>query len=280
MLTALFVMLREGFEAVLVVAILYAYLRRTGRTDLMRALWTGVGVALAVSVAAGLAIDRTVDSLEGAPRLRAFAAISAFAVVVLTWMVFWMRTHARAIKGELHGSIDRAVSSAGHIRWAVTFAAFVAVARETLEAALFLIAAATTADGVDVLLGGVIGLVIAGALGWLVVLGGRRLPMRAFFRVTGVMLIFFAAGLLSRTVLFLQASGDLATVWGAVYDLTAHPLLTVDTEIGKFLGAMLGWDPRPSIEQVVAYLGYAVTATVLFLREPRPAVARTPERAG
>lgn len=279
MLTALFIMLREGFEAVLVVAILYAYLRRTGRTDLMRPLWTGVGVALAVSIAAGLAIDRTVDSLEGAARLRAFAAISVFAVVVLTWMVFWMRTHARAIKGELHGSIDRAVTSGDHIRWAVTFAAFVAVARESLEAALFLIAAATTADGVDVLLGGLIGLVAASALGWLVVLGGRKLPMRTFFRVTGVMLILFAAGLLSRTVLFLQTSGDVATAWGAVYDLTTYPLLTVDTEIGKFLGAMLGWDPRPSIEQVVAYLGYAVTAMVLFLREPRPAVQRTPQRA-
>jgi high-affinity iron transporter len=271
MLTALLIMLREGFEAALVVAIIYAYIRKINRLDLLQPMWYGVGAAAILSLAAGIGIHLTIESLEGAARLRAFAAISVFAVIVLTWMVFWMRRHARAIKGELQHSIDAAVSSGRGIWWAVAFAAFFAAAREGLEAALFLIAATTADSGVNVFIGGLIGLAIAGVAGYLVVLGGKRLPMSQFFKVTGVMLIVFAAGLLSRTVMFLQSAQDLGISWNNVYDLRQYAWLTTETEVGKFLGAMLGWDPRPSIEQIIAYLGYGLGVGYLFLRRPRQA---------
>ena len=269
MLTAFFVMLREGFEAALIVAILYAYLRKVSRQDLIPSMWQGVGAAAALSVGAGVVIHLSIDGLEGEARLRAFAAISVFAVAVLTWMIFWMRKHARAIKGELQEVLDEAMSRTGRIRWAVTAAAFFAVLREGLEAALFMIATATTEDGGEVLIGAVIGLTLACILGWAVVLGGKRMPMRQFFQVTGVALILFAGGLLARTVMFLQTAGDLPIAWNNVYDLTSVKLLTTETEVGRFLGAMLGWDPRPSIEQVVVYVAYVGIVTWLFLRNPK-----------
>lgn len=276
MLTAFFVMLREGFEAALIVAILYAYLRKVSRHDLIPSMWQGVAAAAALSVGAGVVIHLSIDGLEGEARLRAFAAISVFAVVVLTWMIFWMRKHARAIKGELQHVLDEAMSRSGRIRLAVTAAAFFAVLREGLEAALFMIATATTADGAAVLVGALIGLAVACGLGWAVVLGGKKMPMRQFFQVTGVALILFAGGLLARTVMFLQTSGDLPIAWNNVYDLTSVKLLTVETEFGRFLGAMLGWDPRPSIEQVVAYVGYVGVVTWLFLRNPKLAAPADP----
>jgi high-affinity iron transporter len=271
MLTALLIMLREGFEAALVVAIVYAYIRRIGRRDLVAPMWRGMAAAAALSVAAGVVVHLTVENLQGAPRLLAFAAVSLLAVVVLTWMIFWMRRQAHKLRGELQDSVDQAIAVGGDARFAVMTVAFLAVAREGLEAALFLIAAATTEEGWAVLVGGLIGLAIASVLGALVVLGGRRLPMRQFFTVTGLILIVFAAGLVSRTVLWLQAAGEVGTVWNNVYDLTAYPWLTVSTESGRFLGAMFGWDPRPSIEQVVAYLLFLVTVAWLFLRAPKPA---------
>ena len=268
MLTALLIMLREGFEAALVVAIVYAYIRRIGRRDLVGPMWQGMIAAGLLSVGAGVVVHLTVENLTGRPRLLAFAAVSLLAVVVLTWMIFWMRRQAHRIRGELHGSVDQAIASGGDVRLAVMTVAFLAVAREGLEAALFLIAAATTEDGWAVLIGGLIGLALASVAGGLVVLGGRRLPMRQFFTVTGLVLIVFAAGLVSRAVLWLQLAGELGTVWNNVYDLTAYRWLTVSTETGRFLGAMLGWDPRPSIEQVVAYLAFLVTVAWLFLRSP------------
>jgi high-affinity iron transporter len=276
MLTALLIMLREGFEAALVVAIVYAYVLRIGRRDLTGAMWQGVLAAAALSVAMGVGIHLTVESLEGHARLLAFAAVSLLAVCVLTWMIFWMRRQSYRIKGDLQRNVDDALAGGGSVRLAIAAVVFLAVAREGLEAALFLIAAATAERGADVLVGGLVGLAVAAALGWLVVLGGRRLPMRQFFTVTGLVLLLFAAGLVSRTVLYLQSAGELGTAWNNVYDLTGYRWLTVSTETGRFLGAMLGWDPRPSIEQVGAYLAFLGTVGWLFLRPPRRARQQPP----
>ena len=266
MLPSLLIMVREGFEAALIVALVFAYLRRIGRLDMARATWLGVLGAIGVSVAVGLVVHLTVGTLEGEARLHAFAGISLAAAGVLTWMVFWMRRQSRAIKGELEHRVDDALHSS-NVGRAIAGVAFLAVLREGIEAALFLIAAATESSGGQVVLGAVIGLAIALVLGLMVYFGGRRLPMRAFFQVTGIIVIVFAAGLLARTVLFLQAAGTLGTVADNVYDLTDYRFLTQQSEVGKFLAAMLGWDPRPSIEQVVAWLAYIAPVTWLFLRK-------------
>src|SRR5215216_87781 len=118
MATALLIMLREGFEAALVVAIVFAYLRRIDRLDLSRTVWAGVAVAVAASVAVGIVVRLTIGTLEGEARLRAFAGVSLIAVCALTWMVFWMRRQARHIKGDLERRVDRAVTG-DHVRRAV-----------------------------------------------------------------------------------------------------------------------------------------------------------------
>ena len=276
---ALLIMVREGFEAALVVAIVFAYLRKVGRLDLSRAVWGGVVAAVAVSVTVGVAVRATVGELEGAARLHAFAAISALAAVVLTWMIFWMRRQSRLIKGDLEHRVDTALR-AENIGVALAGVALVAVLREGIEAALFLLAAGTDEAGGAVLVGALIGLALATVLAYAVYWGGRSIPMRAFFKVTGLVLIVFAAGLVAKTVMFLQVSGDIGSLsLNGVYDLTSYRWLTQETEVGKFLSAMFGWDPRPSLEQVVAWVAFLVPVTILFLRPapaPRPVVVPTP----
>ncbi|HEX2850912.1 MAG TPA: FTR1 family protein [Acidimicrobiales bacterium] len=277
MIPSLLIMLREGFEAALVVSIVFAYLRRIGRLDLGRSAWSGVAAAVGVSVAVGVVIHLTLGELGGVARWRAFAAVSLLATAVLTWMIFWMRRQSRAIKGELERGIDSALAGGGHgVRRAIFGVAFLAVVREGIEAALFLLAAATSDGGGQVVLGAAVGIAMAAVLGYTVYAGGRRLPMKAFFTATGVIIIVFAAGLVARTVLFLQAGGDLGTLADSVYDLTSYGWLTQSTEMGRFLAAMFGWDPRPSLEQVVAYLAYLVPVTWLFLHRPRGAQAPSP----
>jgi len=265
---ALLIMVREGFEAALIVAIVFAYLRRIGRADLGRAAWAGVGAAVALSVVVGVVIHLTLGNLVGPARLRAFAVVSLAAAGVLTWMIFWMRRQARAIKGELEHKVDQAVLTADPSR-AVAAVAFLAVIREGIEAALFLLAVTTSSGGAEVVLGAAVGVAIAVALGALVYAGGRKLPMRTFFQVTGMVIVVFAAGLLARSVLFLQSAGDLGTLADSVYDVTGTVWLTQQSEVGKMLAALFGWDPRPSAEQVLAWLGYFVPVTYLFLRSPR-----------
>lgn len=272
-----FIMLREGFEAALVIAILFAYLRKTGRADLLPPMWAGVGAAAALSIAAGVVIHLSVDGLTGEPRLYAFAAISLFAVVVLTWMIFWMRSHASSLSRELRSGMDEAIDTHDNVRFGVVVAAFLAVLREGLEASLFLVAAATSGGGAQVLVGGLLGLAVAMVAGWLVVVGGRRMPMRQFFTVTGVMLVVFAAGLLARSVAYLQTAGVAMVATGNAYDLTRYEHLTTSTETGRFLAAMTGWDPRPSWLQVAVWVLYMAVVTTLFLRRSTtPAAAQAP----
>lgn len=266
---AFLVMIREGFEAALIVAILLAYLRKIGRRDLFRPVWVGVGVATAIALAFGIIVHITVSEFEGKAELRLEAAVSIIAVVVLTWMVFWMQRQSRGMKGDLERRVDAALSHEGAISGLVAVALF-SVLREGLEASLFLVAAATGESGRDVLIGGLVGLTAAFVLGFMVYLGGHKIPMRAFFTVTGMIVIVFAAGLCAKTVMYLQASNDLGSFNLAFYNVTQYSLLTTSTEMGKFLGALFGWDPRPSIEQVVVWLGYFVPVTFFFLRGVRP----------
>jgi high-affinity iron transporter len=269
-------MIREGFEGALVVAIVFAYLKRLDRTDLAMPVWLGVGLAVLVSLLVGVVVNQTVGALEGAARLRAFAAISLIAAAVLTWMIFWMRRQSRLIKGELEQKVDAALART-NAGFAMAGVAFVAVLREGIEAALFLLAAATSSSGRDELVGGLVGLAIAITLAYLVYLGGRRIPLAVFFKITGVILIVFAAGLLSKVVLNLQAANDISSFnLNGVYDVRSLTWLTNGTESGKFLSAMVGWDPRPSIEQVVVWFAYAVPVTIAFFWPARRSTPPTP----
>jgi high-affinity iron transporter len=262
---SLLITLREGFEAALVVAIVLAAVRRSDRPGMGRWVWLGTAAALLVALVVGWLIHVTVEDLTGAARARVFAVICFGAAGLLTWMIFWMRKHARSLKGTLEGKTLQAMHESA---FALGMVAFVAVAREGLETALFLISTTANSSGNDVLIGALIGIGLACGLGVLVYHGSRAISMRLFFQVTGVLIILFAAGLMSRGVLFLQSSGDLGTLNDAVYDLTGQHWLTQDTQTGRFLAGIFGWDPRPSIEQVVVYLGYLIPVLILFFRKP------------
>jgi high-affinity iron transporter len=261
------IILREGFEAALIVAIVLAYLRSIERLDLARTIWAGVLGAAAIAFGVGVVLNTFVDGLEGDARNRTFAAICIAAAAVLVWMVFWMRKQSRHIKGELEHAIDGALGK-GNAGRALFLVAFFAVLREGVETALFLVAAATGAGTRDILVGGVLGLLVAGALGVGIYHGGRKVPLRQFFRVTGFLVILFAAGLAAKAVLFLQQAGMGSFNLNGVYDVRSVHWLTSESEVGKFLAGIFGWDPRPSIEQVVAWLAVALPLGFLFTRQP------------
>jgi high-affinity iron transporter len=259
------IMLREGFEATLVVGILYAYLRRIDRTDLARPMWLGIAAGVGLATGVGLAIHFTTGSLSGDARLVTFALIAIAAACVLTWMIFWMARQSRAMKGDLEHRIDHAIAGIDSVARGVALVAFAAVLREGIEAALFLVALSIGSDGWQVLIGSALGIGLAIVLGWGVYVGGRTFPMRTFFRVTGVILIVFAAGLCAKAVFWFQAAGVIGSADNAVYNVLSVHWLTQDSQVGKFLAGLFGWDPRPSIEQVIAWVGYFVPVTILFL---------------
>ena len=191
------VTLREGFEASLIVGIVLAFLDRTGRRDGFLAVWIGAMLAVTLSIAFGIGLFLVGAELEGTAEAVWEGGTMLFAAGLLTWMVFWMRKQARFIRKDLEGRVQAALATGSSL--ALGTVAFVGVAREGLETSLFLVGQANSADlgAPSVLVGAVIGLLIAAVLGVGFYQGSRRLNLATFFRWTGVALIFIAAGLLS-----------------------------------------------------------------------------------
>lgn len=260
--------LREGVEASLIVGIVLAYLAKTGNRQHFGKIWAGTAAALGVSTALGVILFVTLGGFQK-PYEQLFEASALFlAAGVLTWMLFWMRRQARMVKGELQAAVDRALTAG--TAWALAVLAFTAIIREGVETSLFLFgqvtaAASSTASGpLSVIVGALLGLLIAGALGYLIYVGARRINYGTFFRLTGLALIFIAAGLLSHGVHELIEVGVINIGVQPVVDLSA--VLPDDTGIGQFLGALLGYSARPELITLVVYLGYVMPVLWLYLR--------------
>jgi high-affinity iron transporter len=264
-------MLREGVEAAIIVAILLGYLNRLDRRAEARWVWVGTIAAVFVALAVGIVLWTTVGGLEGSAEQLTEGIIAFTAAGLLTWMIFWMGRQARHMKAHLQTQVDTALAAGGAT--ALALIAFVAVVREGIESALFLISTTVGAESSTAqFVGGLIGLAAAAAIGALIYAGSARIDLRAFFRLTGVLIILFAAGLVAKGVHELQEFGLFPTLDEHAW--TAGFLDPSTSTIGDFLKALFGWTPRPSLLMVIAYTAYLVPVSILFLRMTTPAAGK------
>jgi high-affinity iron transporter len=254
MLASALITLREGLEAALIVGIVLGVLRKMGRADRSRPVWAGVLVAVAASVVAGLALNALGVAFEGRGEAIFEGVAMLLAAGVLTWMIFWMQRQGRKIQADLESDVRRAVTEES--AWALFSLAFVAVVREGIETVLFLTAAAFSATAAQTLIGGALGLIVAIVIGWLIFAVGKELDVRAFFRVTGVLLVLFAAGLVAHGIHELQEAAVLPTIVEHVWNV--NPILNEDGTLGQFLQALFGYNGNPSLIEVFSYLAYYV----------------------
>ncbi|MEO8468691.1 MAG: FTR1 family protein [Chloroflexota bacterium] len=264
--------LREGVEAALIVAIVLAYLVRTGNGRQAPKIWLGTAGAIAVSIVVGGALFVTVGALQ-APYEQLFEGVSMLvAAAVVTWMLFWMRRQSAGLKGELQSAVDRTLGEG--TGWGLAVLAFTAVIREGVETALFLAGQATslTASAGSVGLGAVIGLGIAAVIGWGFYRGSRAVDLRKFFRWTGIALVFIAAGLLSKAVHELIEVAGISgiAVPGAQPAFDISRVLSHDEGIGQFLRAIAGYSASPEVLTLIVHVGYVVAVLWLYLRPMAP----------
>ena len=264
MIAALVLAFREGLEAALILGIVLSVLRRVGRRDQERMVWFGAGLAALLSLSAGVGLYALGISFEGRAEEIFEGVAMLFAAGVLTWMIFWMERQGRNIQAELEQDVQRATTGGG--KWAIFSLAFLAVLREGIELALFLTAASFTATAAATVVGGLLGLAAAIVAGWLIFATTARLNVRAFFRVTSILLIFFAAGLVAHGVHELNEAGWVPAVVEHVWDM--NPMLDENSATGQILKALFGYNGNPSLTEVVAYLGYWA-AVLLALRRRR-----------
>ena len=115
--------LREGLEAALIVGIVAAFLKRNGKS--VRPMLAGVGVAVAISIAGGVALNLLSEALPQRQQEMLETVIGAIAVVFVTTMIIWMNRNASALKGELEREAQQAITTGGSL--ALATMAFLAV---------------------------------------------------------------------------------------------------------------------------------------------------------
>jgi high-affinity iron transporter len=275
MIPTFVIALREGVEASLIVGIIAAFLVKEGRNDAMRQMWAGVAIAVALCVGIAVLLRVVGQQLPQREQEGLETVIGLIAVSAVTYMIVWMRRNARGIKKVLESNAAGALASGSAM--ALVGMAFLAVLREGFETSVFLLAAFqdasdTTAAGA----GAAIGLLAAVAIGLGIYRGGVRINLTRFFRVTGLILVFVAAGLLATSLHTAHEAGWFNDLQGQALDLTW--LVQPGTISGSLLTGMLGLQPTPTVGEVAIYLLYAVPMVLYVLWPDRLRLRRSPVR--
>lgn len=255
--------LREGLEASLIVSILVAYLVKIDRRDVLPRVWLGVVAAVVLSVGFAGALTLTSQNLSFEAQEAFGGFLSIIAVVLVTWMIFWMASAARGIKGELEGKMSQALDRTG---WAMALVGFLAVGREGLETALFLWTAGQgNTSGAVPLIGALLGLGLAAFLGYLIYRGALKLNLSTFFKWTGIALIIIAAGVLAYGVHDLQEAGILPGLNNLAFDVSGA--IPPGSWYGTLLKGTINFSPATTVLEFVVWIGYLVPTMYLFLRK-------------
>jgi high-affinity iron transporter len=265
---------REALEAALIVAIMVTYLKKVGKSELTRYAYLGSGAAVVLSLVLGVVIQMVYGGMSKVTAELFEGVASLTAVVVLTYMIFWMTEHSKNIRGELQEKIDVAVSQ-GEL-YSIASLAFVAVFREGLETVLFL----TTTffqDAVGTIIGMAVGAGIVLVLAVLLMRGTYKLDIKKFFGYTSILLIVFSAGLAGYGVHeLIEAGENMGYEFGVLgqkpYDINppvnpdgTYPVLHEKGVVGSILKALIGYDGNPEWLRIIVYLGYwLVIGTYVF----------------
>jgi high-affinity iron transporter len=261
-LAALIIVFREVFEAGLIVGIVLAVTRLVPR----RNRWIGGGVLAGVAAACLVAAFAGVLSqlFEGMGQELFNAAILAIAVIMLTWHNVWMARHGKEIAGEMR-AIGQAVAEGSKSLLALAVVVAVAVLREGSEVALFLygVAASDGGSAASLTIGGLMGLALGVAVCLLTYFGLMRIPPRALFATTTVLITLLAAGMAAQAVAFLQRANWLTPLDTVMWD--SGWLLSESSVVGRALHTLVGYTDQPTGMQIVIYLA-VILVTVMLMR--------------
>lgn len=269
-MNALIIVWRESLEAMLVIGVLLGWIARQPEpAPLRRALWLGTGAGAGLAALLGLATFLIRSELEGTV-LEAFQVVMVLvAALLIVQMVMWMRRHGRAMRQELE---RRASGAAGALGVGIVTA--LAVAREGAETVVFLYGLGLEAGAGTLwrqIAAAATGFALALATAWIIARGARLLSYRLLFRVSEVLLLLIAAGLLAGGIDRLIAMDWLPPLRDPMWDSSA--LLDDGAGAGRVLTEFLGYRARPCATLLIAYGAYWSLVAIALRRTRAPAVA-------
>ena len=271
MLANFLIGLREGLEAALVVGILIAYVVKLNRLEVLKRIWLGVALAVAVSLALGAVLTFGAYGLSFEAQELIGGVLSIIATAFVTWMIFWMLGAARGLSKELRADVDSHLVGAG---WGLVLVAFLAVGREGIETALFIWAAVQASGSTTFpLIGAALGILVAVVLGYLIYRGVLSINLSKFFTYTGVFLIIVAGGVLAYGVHDLQEAGVLPGLYNRAFDVSAA--VPPDSWYGTLLKGVFNFSPATTWFEAAAWVLYVVPVLTIFIADVRRHSARS-----
>ena len=276
---ALLITFREVLEALLIVGIIITYLKRVDHKQFTKYVWLGAGLAVLASVGVALLFQLVFTGFAAmGSEMYLKIGIMLVSTVLLTQMVFWMASHSRNLKGNMEGKMNQFISTGNVVGMVIH--SFLVVLREGVETVFFF--AAITGGNIGAAMqgwGAITGVVIAALVSYFFFKGTMRVPLSTFFKLTGAFIILISAGLLVQAIGMMQDLNLIGSVLPHVYDLTwfmpEHPIdydhylrdtgtaPLISGDVGIFLKALFGYSSMPSIEEVLAYIGYFVGILLL-----------------
>ena len=267
-LPVMFITLREGVEAALVVGIVAAYLVRAEQTVLIKWVWIGVFGGLLLSGLLGWMAETLLGGFRGTLYLVTEASFALLAVAMLSWMLLWMTQRSRFLKKEIQEAVKLSIQDPKEAGLGIATLVGVAVLREGIEVVLFL-GAQLQSGAWPPLIGAAVGLVLASAIGYALFGLGARIDVRAFFAALGSLLLLIVAGLLS-TALGLLSSAFEWNLGPVLWDLSG--VLPEGQFPGVMFNALFGYTDQPRLLQFLVWLGYLLSVGTLYLRTIFPTI--------
>jgi len=253
----LIIVFREVLEASLIVGILFTYLNKTGQQTAIIRLWQGVIVALAASLFGSLLFQKLAGGFQGQAEKLFEGFVMIIAAFVLGTMIIWMAKN-RNIADELEEKASNALESK-NLGYGIFALAFISVFREGIETILFLYGIMMKQGGLSIMLslsGGFLGI----GLGYMIFVQGRKVPLKTFFNVSSILLIFVAAGMFAYGVHELESAG-LIPDYGRIWDINppklpdgSYPMLHDKGYVGSLFKGLLGYNGDPSLIEILAWL--------------------------
>lgn len=282
---ALLITFREVLEALLIVGIITTYLKRMDYSHFTKYIWFGAGLAVLASVGIAMLFQVVFTGFASmGSEIYLKVGIMIISTMLLTQMVFWMAQHSKDIKGNMQGKMDHYITTGNVVGMVIH--SFLVVLREGVETVFFF--AAITGGDIGAAMkgwGAITGVIIAAIVAYLFFKGTMKVSLGTFFKVTGVFIILIAAGLLVQAISILQDINIIGSVVPHLYDITwflpEHPIdydhYLRDTgvapilsgDVGIFLKALFGYSSMPSLEEVIAYIGFFVVIYLLTSNRPQ-----------
>lgn len=266
MLTTFVIGLREGLEAAVIVGIVGAFLVRNAGARALRAMWVGIGLAAALCIGGAVALEFAGQRVSLRARETMEGTLALIAVAGVTYMLVWMRRHGQHLKADLESKTSEALNR-GSAR-ALIGLAFIAVIREGLETAIFLVALlGGSADVGSGLIGAASGIAVASVVGYSFYKGGARIDLRRFFKITGVFLVVVAAGLVSSSIHEFGEAGLFPWWQSPALDLSG--VIAPGTVRGALLTAFVGFQPVPTYAELIGWSAFLIPVG-WYVVGPRP----------